>query len=109
MCIGWDYENGGCVGESNSLINQFPNKLNECKAQGTTAQLRIQCLEMVSIALDFKKSQSFTANKAHIDVVKKMLSYFNSSGLFPCATLTHLYLQDIKLKDVMDQKTFANF
>lgn len=45
----------GCTSSSNSLIDQFQDKLKELKARGPTAQLWVQYFEMVSIALDLAR------------------------------------------------------
>ncbi|CAH2086035.1 unnamed protein product [Euphydryas editha] len=100
----------GCTSSSNSLIDQFQDKLKELKARGPTAQLWVQYFEMVSIALDFIRAERLGLFQEHLDAVRKMLPYFHAGGHFLYAKSAHLYLQDmLKLEETMDQQAFENF
>ncbi|GFS56394.1 uncharacterized protein TNCV_4388641 [Trichonephila clavipes] len=65
---------------------------------------------MVSIALDFIRTERLGLFKEHLNAVQRMLLYFHASGHFLYAKSAHLYLQDMmELENTMDGQIFKNF
>ena len=92
------------------FIEQFHNKLNKFKARGSTAQLWVQYLDMVSIVHDFIRAERMGNWTEHLKAVKRMLPYFHAAGHFLYAKSSHLYLQDmLAIEESMDQLTFQRF
>ncbi|GFX88568.1 uncharacterized protein TNCV_2659791 [Trichonephila clavipes] len=65
---------------------------------------------MVSIALDFIRTERLGHFKERLNAVQRMLPYFNASGKFLCVKSAYLYLQDMMdLENTMDGQTFKKF
>ncbi|GBM19601.1 hypothetical protein AVEN_107281-1 [Araneus ventricosus] len=103
-----DIEN--CDEKTEALLYQCNKKLKQYDGRSSAEKLWIQYFHMVSIAKEFIGAERMRDWQAHLNCVKKVISYFHASGHFPYAKSAHLYLQDmLQLEHLIDPSVFRMF
>lgn len=93
-----------------AMFHLFSSALETLKLRGPTAQLWLQYLHMVIIAVQFIDAERNGNWNLHLLCVREMLPVFHAAGHFNYIKGAQIYLQDMqKLGNVMDPDEYLKF
>lgn len=96
--------------ECREFKERVNHQLQQLKQRGSTAQLWVLYIQLVTLVKLFISSERMGNWDQHLETVWKMLPYFHASGHFAYAKCAHLYLQDmLNLKQIMSVEEYDKF